>query len=69
MWWSSMPLPKKNYLNDGGRTPPPDVDDMSRHKSAKEDSPRLEPGHTYILALVWERRGWTTMGADSVLPL
>ncbi|GAA1710882.1 hypothetical protein GCM10009809_04060 [Isoptericola hypogeus] len=54
------------------------VQDGEKIPMAGDDTPRLEIGHTYVLALVWEPAiddpttpipaRWVTLGADSVLP-
>jgi hypothetical protein len=57
----------------------PDGDTSDLTRNAVEDSPRLEIGHTYIVALDWvparcdvgddpEPAGWVYLGSDAVLP-
>ncbi|MGW7261401.1 hypothetical protein [Streptomyces sp. NPDC054834] len=40
----------------------------SRIKRTATDAPRLETGHTYLLALRWTDDGWVTLGEGAVVP-
>ncbi|MFF4397239.1 hypothetical protein [Streptomyces sp. NPDC001480] len=40
----------------------------SRVKRTATDAPRLETGHTYLLALRWTDDGWVTLGEGAAVP-
>ncbi|MFI9150972.1 hypothetical protein [Streptomyces sp. NPDC053367] len=40
----------------------------NRAKLTTADAPRLEPGHTYLLALRWDSGEWTPLGEGAAVP-
>ncbi|MGX2997482.1 hypothetical protein JNUCC64_25020 [Streptomyces sp. JNUCC 64] len=40
----------------------------ARFKSTTSDAPRLETGHTYLLALRWDAGRWTVLGEGAAIP-
>ncbi|MEV1065277.1 hypothetical protein [Streptomyces sp. NPDC050263] len=40
----------------------------TRTKRTAAEAPRLEPGHTYLLALRWTDAGWTVLGEGAAVP-
>ncbi|MFI6038521.1 hypothetical protein ACIBBD_31190 [Streptomyces sp. NPDC051315] len=42
--------------------------DGRRVKRTTPHAPRLEPGHTYLLALAWSGEGWTVLGEGAAVP-
>ncbi|MEU3612137.1 hypothetical protein ABZ725_07425 [Streptomyces sp. NPDC006872] len=40
----------------------------TRIKRTTAEAPRLEPGHTYLLALRWTDEGWTVLGEGAAVP-
>ena len=40
----------------------------TRVKRTAADAPRLEPGHTYLLALGWEESSWLVLGEGAAVP-
>jgi hypothetical protein len=44
------------------------VHDRRRTPTVSSGSPRLEVGHRYLVALLWFRGGWTTLGSGAEMP-
>lgn len=42
--------------------------DDRRVKRTTADAPRLEPGHTYLLAVRWDEDGWGVLGEGAAVP-